>query len=858
MYEGSMLKAKALVLDSSHLWTEFRQGSSIQDCVSCLHFNQTATGCIKSKTQTIKDTQMTHTDTIENTHMQEQESQDTLDTNPTPFIPSNDSNRHHTSLPLEDNAALSIQSLNDTDMIEIESHSLNEEQSERELSMGSASMNSPLASSTPSKPTRIMKDSMTSPAFKTDRLFSHSLQMPRKRSLDSDETELNNYFNSVQFSSSTSNIIKCKTGGQPIFLAKIAKPRIDSSQAKQTTKRNRTNLMSSIRKMLAGESEESVITQQTSELKRNPLPTRRNICDQAGIKSNPKMSSKTLLAMKEATDLTWSQLRQQRRYLKEAGLAMPNEHEQRKIMSSLAADNVVTEITDFDHLGETHHAVFGRVANLSSFVTNILNKHKEHGTLTWHNSTIPEDEIWVKFGGDHGKHSLKFTLQIANTHKPNSKHNTFLVGMAKIKDNYGNLKKCITSLHSEIDELSHLQWEGKRVVLFLFGDYDFLTKLYGLSGAQGTYPCLWCLTPKTYMAKKDTPDAIPRLLSTMKRDHRRFKKYGHGIKKNVSRFHNSLHRPLLDIETSRVAPPYLHILLGIVLKHHRLLEEAVHQLDIELIKQPEEEMRGVSQSFHDFGKNWPRAEEIKERIQFFQACIIMADSQQEEINNFQEKISSLEDDLADLQFESVTPRSGPVCSQLDTILDKHKITPQSYHSRSFIGNHCHKYVTSHVYKELTAVVVRKTQECTYKQSIIDTAYMIREKFNQLNELYKNVHIQLSHGSPISQDTIPHIQSNIKRYMTFYRKAFNNKIIPKQHILEKHCISWIQAYGFGLALHGEQGGELIHATVAKLERRGAGIRNEETRVKLIITSQHLQTSSELIACTPPIKRRRTKQ
>lgn len=93
-------------------------------------------------------------------------------------------------------------------------------------------------------------------------------------------------------------------------------------------------------------------------------------------------------------------------------------------------------------------------------------------------------------------------------------------------------------------------------------------------------------------------------------------------------------------------------------------------------------------------------------------------------------------------------------------------------------------------------------------------------------------------------------------MTFYRKIFNNKITPKQHILEKHCITWIQTYGFGLAFHGEQGGELIHASVAKLERRAAGIRNREAQLKLIVTSQHLQTSPELIACAPPIKRRKT--
>ena len=46
------------------------------------------------------------------------------------------------------------------------------------------------------------------------------------------------------------------------------------------------------------------------------------------------------------------------------------------------------------------------------------------------------------------------------------------------------------------------------------------------------------------------------------------------------------------------------------------------------------------------------------------------------------------------------------------------------------------------------------------------------------------------------------------YMTFYRARFPEvRIIPKQHILEAHCVRWIRRWGFGLALHGEQGGEV---------------------------------------------------
>ena len=37
-----------------------------------------------------------------------------------------------------------------------------------------------------------------------------------------------------------------------------------------------------------------------------------------------------------------------------------------------------------------------------------------------------------------------------------------------------------------------MTWQGRKFVVFFFGDYDFLCAMYGLSGAAGKHPCLWC------------------------------------------------------------------------------------------------------------------------------------------------------------------------------------------------------------------------------------------------------------------------------------------------------------------------------------------------------------------------------
>ena len=43
---------------------------------------------------------------------------------------------------------------------------------------------------------------------------------------------------------------------------------------------------------------------------------------------------------------------------------------------------------------------YTRIKDLSAFFVNTLEKQEKNGTLDWHDHTIPEDEIWVKIGGE--------------------------------------------------------------------------------------------------------------------------------------------------------------------------------------------------------------------------------------------------------------------------------------------------------------------------------------------------------------------------------------------------------------------------------------------------------------------------
>ena len=73
---------------------------------------------------------------------------------------------------------------------------------------------------------------------------------------------------------------------------------------------------------------------------------------------------------------------------------------------------------------------------------------------------------------------------------------------------------------------------------------------------------------------------------------------------------------------------------------------------------------------------------------------------------------------------------------------------------------------------------------------------------------------------------------INIYMSYYRREFPEvRVIPKQHLLESHCVPWIQRWGFGLSLHGEQGGEEAQATVNCLKKT-----NKQTNKKQRVTEE----------------------
>ena len=122
----------------------------------------------------------------------------------------------------------------------------------------------------------------------------------------------------------------------------------------------------------------------------------------------------------------------------------------------------------------------------------------------------------------------------------------------------------------------------------------------------------------------------------------------------------------------------------------------------------------------------------------------------------EDKLESLYDNIEDktqqLQLPSPT---GPVAASLDETLKKDNITVQAYHGRSFVGNHCNKYLQEETTKDICQSVVRKAYQLTDNQDVHNKAHGIAQTYQELNCLYARIHKRISHTLSINSADITH-------------------------------------------------------------------------------------------------------
>ena len=188
--------------------------------------------------------------------------------------------------------------------------------------------------------------------------------------------------------------------------------------------------------------------------------------------------------------------------------------------------------------------------------------------LIW-KERMPEDKIWLKIGGDHGENSFKICLQVNNLEKPNAKQNTMVIASMPAKDLHENLKN-LTAIYKD-----HFTGKRKRLGCFFLEITPSCPQCMDYKVQRGHTFCLWCINKPEdirFPSKSWSP-ATQRTLVALKHDHTQFIKKGSGKINLASCSHNVCREPLWNNKINQTCPPYLHILLGIVTRHHDLLEK---------------------------------------------------------------------------------------------------------------------------------------------------------------------------------------------------------------------------------------------------------------------------------------------
>ncbi|KAL5477393.1 hypothetical protein EMCRGX_G024188 [Ephydatia muelleri] len=166
-----------------------------------------------------------------------------------------------------------------------------------------------------------------------------------------------------------------------------------------------------------------------------------------------------------------------------------------------------------------HGAAYGYTLSLTSKIVQLIEQNEKEGKLSWHGGIIPNDQIWIKLGGDKASSLFKMIFQIVNTPKPNSVHNTCVFSCFKADDTVRNLHVALDRFRSEVDHISTMKW-------------SFIEAGGNLKRAK------W--------------------------------------------YNNCIHDSFFNIPLSQVCIPGLHITQGIFQKLFSLFERACHNLDLKL------------------------------------------------------------------------------------------------------------------------------------------------------------------------------------------------------------------------------------------------------------------------------------
>ena len=354
--------------------------------------------------------------------------------------------------------------------------------------------------------------------------------------------------------------------------------------------------------------------------------------------------------------------------------------------------------------------------------------------------------------------------------------------------------------------------EGKRVQVFLFGDYELQATLYGLSGSSGLHPCLHCIISRHNMQLPGAT-AEHRSLEMLLSDHRAFTADGARLA-NAKKFNNCIRPPILPIQVEDAIIPVLHLDLGIYPWIFDALTKECQRLDIALAASGSvtdadstkyadavAKHRQLNTKQAELAHEETTAQHLEQQLAWVaihstdfaqelvegaaQAIQRQCQTQVQKVSKLQAEIKSLSD-----QLQVIGNLHGPCEASLEPVLQKH-ICRQRYHGGAFIGNHVHKALNAVVIAELTSApsAVVTSEDRVAPQSVVADAAVIAQRYSTLLTQFANCHRRYSSCKAMSADDVQCLENDITKFIESARQEIVNRhlgnITSKLHLLEKH-------------------------------------------------------------------------
>ena len=663
------------------------------------------------------------------------------------------------------------------------------------------------------------------------------------------------------------------TGGPKKLWHRVVNATVSSSAASTRTLERREQSLSALRQSQCGGLAGSR-AQLVHATKVMPREKRDSLLQEAGVLgSSPQPGIG--LALKADLQLPWSRLRKLRRYFKEFGVKFESEHAMRhQILDQLPFPLVAHELPLFNKHGAVSMCPVCSFTNLVSVILHYISLNHQAGSLTWRDSSIPSDEIWVKIGGDHGGDSFKFCFQIANVAHPNSLSNTipFLVFVAK--DTPSNLATVLEPYQQQLQDLSSgkVKWQDKTLVMTLFGDYEFMTKSYGLSGSSGVRPCLFCLSTKTEF-QTSTVHGPLRSLQLLRADHEKFVAAGSALS-SAKHYNNVIRSPILPIELEEICIPVLHLDLGIFPWLYEAMLRDSDALDLELAcsganvpgsdsftiiaekqKALQEKQEKYSQEAHQASVYEAQLQWLVSQADTIQPTLPqgvqveqIAAQLHKQWNQHHTNATTLAAEIAQQEHDlsAAKVKNGPCTSSFEPVLSSNRIDRQAYHSGAFIGNHVHKALKNDVLKEIVSAPLALLHTFFHpplllsdrQHLLLQHALELRERYASLFSAYAACRSIFATSERASPKLLQSLQGAITAFMALVRSEVIERqkktITPKLHLLECHTVPCMERFGVCLGLLGEQGGESIHHKFNSLRSSLQNMPKEVDRLRTLVT------------------------